>query len=133
MKTIGTLGVVVTIGLAFVQPVEAGWHGGGGGGGRSFGGGSHFSGGGRSYGGGAARSYGGGSSRSYGSAPRSYAGGSARTYAGGQRYNGAGRFSSGATYHNRNAGPTGSRYNPGTNFRNPTYSSNRGRFNGNRT
>ncbi len=50
------------------------------------------------------------------------------------RANAPARFSSGATYHNRNAAATGPRYSGATRFRNPTYTSNPGRFNnGNRT
>src|SRR5947208_4296854 len=117
MNTITTLGIAVTAGLALVQPMQAGGHGGGGG--HSFGGGSHFSGGGRSYGGGA---------RSYGGGARSYGGGANRSY--GARYAGPSRSYGAGPGRNYASVP---RYSGGTRFRNPTYASNPGRFNGNRT
>src|SRR4051812_5464065 len=120
MKTSLSVSIVGIAALILAQPVQAGWHGGGGrssggggfSGGRSFGGGAHYSGG---------RSFGGGSH--YAGPSRSFSASSMPSA----------RFSSGAVYHNRAAGGSGPRYTGATRFRNPAYNGNGRQFGGNRT
>ena len=109
MKKIYLLAVVGTVSFALLQSVEAGSRGGG----RSFGGGHSF---------GSARHF---SAPTFRSAPsRSYASGSGRYYS-------SGRVSSMASYRGHN--PNRTRFSSTTIARNPTYTSNARRWNGDRT
>ena len=116
MKRIYLLAVAVTVSFALLQTVEAGSRGGGRsfGGGHSFGSTPHFS----------APSYHSAPSRSYSSGPsRSYSSGSGRHY--------SPRVSSMPSYRSHN--PNRTRFTPTTSTRNPTYTGNTRRWNGDRT